>query len=193
MTKKKPKEITKQELYRLVAKKAKSYSSTMAEVYINALIEVIADELILTGKINVRNLGIFETVESGGYDKHMPSPFSDELQEKYIAPHFRVKFRCAKNFTDSINNKKILSATLRQQQLYNDKIQKALDEEAELYENRELPLSTDIRNKWKLLQKEKEIQKEIEKAEQEENERIIDYKSRIHYADGRRTLRRVDK
>lgn len=104
------------ELNRLIAKEMGSDNPDLAQKWINAIIKVIADELVMAGKVQIRNLGTFTTVEAGGKDKDVYN--NGIVVRTYIEPHYNIKFRCSNTIKDVVNGRRLIGATTIEQRHY---------------------------------------------------------------------------
>lgn len=96
------KPITKIELYRLVGLKAGTNSEVSARLYIDALIKVLADELMLCGKVNVPNLGMFTAKWTEGKKLPFPDGYKTTL---FVPPYIVIRFKPSQKIKDVVNGK----------------------------------------------------------------------------------------
>lgn len=108
------KSINSKEFYRLVAKEAGSNSPDMARRYCEAMVNILSDELRLTGKCTVMNFGTFRTKMVGGYDKSIPTPHGNTV--KYIEPREGIKFTPSDKFKDAVNGKGVSNSYKKRKQ-----------------------------------------------------------------------------
>ena len=97
------KSISAKELYRLVGLKAGTKSEVSAKLYIDALVKVIADELMLCGKVRVPSLGVFTAAWRKGMRR---KGFDFSTQTSRIIdydPYIVVSFRPYTFFKKVIN------------------------------------------------------------------------------------------
>lgn len=106
---KRNKRVGYNELIRLVAAKAGTYSEVSAQKYIEAFIKVIADELLLCGEVSVPQFGVFRSTYREGYDRLLSEDFARGAPEwRYIEPTYKVKFKVSQVFIDALNGERTL-------------------------------------------------------------------------------------
>lgn len=106
---KRNKRVGYNELIRLVAAKAGTYSEVSAQKYIEAFIKVVADELLLCGEVAVPSFGIFRATYREGHDRLLPEEFAHGGAEwRYIEPTYKVKFKISQVFIDALNGDRTL-------------------------------------------------------------------------------------
>lgn len=78
----------------------------MDNIY-DGLIETIREEVRLNGELNIKNLGKFYLIETGGYEKSFSGEVANSLgaEGKHFIPvHYLPKFTASQNFKDYVND-----------------------------------------------------------------------------------------
>lgn len=88
---------------RLVAQKSKRSPDTVEKV-LDALLDVIYEELRLHGRIRVKNLGLFETKKTGGYEKEFKMPNGNEIN-RWVDVREKITFKASDKMFDNINGR----------------------------------------------------------------------------------------
>lgn len=84
----------------------KNIESHMEDIY-QGLLETIREEVRLNGVLNIKNLGKFYLIETGGYEKTIggsASALNEEGTRYFIEKHYLPKFTASQNFKDYVND-----------------------------------------------------------------------------------------
>lgn len=182
--------ITQKELYRLVAKKAKGFSEAVARRYIEALMEVILEELVISGKVRIPNFGLFSAKVVGGYEKRTPNyPGSLEITTIYMEPRWTIKFKPAEKIKTDLNEMKAVGY-YREEEDLDSKLQEDIDEDVKKLDPIK-PTRAELKKELAKLQEEKKLRKQLEIEEKMRQMELEDYKARKHYSNGKQSARRI--
>lgn len=158
----KAKKAEKTEVFRLIAKKMLTENIQLTKRWLGAIVEVIADELILSGIISVEHLGTFYLCETGGYYRSVTE--NGITTRRYIEPQYTIKYNPSRVLKEVVNGKRILGATKKEQREYLKKMEKIKEQE----EKNSRPTQKKLEILWNELQVEKELEKERLKKEKED-------------------------
>ena len=159
------------EINRLIAKEMGTDNADLAQQWINAIVKVISDELIMSGSISIRNFGTFKVKEQGGSDRTV---YKNGVPTRmYVEPSYSIRFRTSRNFKDIVNGRKLIDATTLKQK-YEEKRYKAYEKAKE--ENDYLLRKKSIeeyQKRWDYIQEEDEMLKQERARENNKCGRIM--------------------
>jgi len=88
---------------RMVAQKSKRSPETVEKV-LDALLDIVYEELRLHGRVRVKNLGLFETKNTGGYEKEFKMPNGNVLN-RWVDVREKISFKASDKMFDTINGR----------------------------------------------------------------------------------------
>jgi nucleoid DNA-binding protein len=88
---------------RMVAQKSKRSPETVEKV-LDALLEILYEELRLHGRIRIKNLGLFETKKTGGYEKEFKMP-NGNILNRWVDVREKITFNASEKMYDNINGR----------------------------------------------------------------------------------------
>lgn len=92
--------------YKNIGLNNKTIEKYMENIF-NGLIDTIREEVRLTGELNIKNIGKFYLIETGGYERELSSSFFNDGAGsiKYFVPvHYLPRFTASQNFKDYVND-----------------------------------------------------------------------------------------
>lgn len=84
----------------------KTIERHMDEIF-KGLVDTIREEVRLTGELNIKNVGKFYLIETGGYEKEFSGPIVNDgtnSVKHFIPVHYLPKFTASQNFKDYVND-----------------------------------------------------------------------------------------
>lgn len=88
---------------RMVAQKSKRSPETVEKV-LNAILDVLFEELRMHGRLRIKNFGLFETRKTGGYEKEFKMP-NGNILNRWVDVREKISFSASDKMYDNINGR----------------------------------------------------------------------------------------